>query len=103
MDYSLLINIESSNDGKANKVNNKLTKNNFFVSRDGTEYYHIGIIDYLQKFDMNKKVENYVKTIRNKRKASLISCVDPKTYSNRFVNFCQKNVIGESTTRFDLS
>ena len=34
---------------------------NVFISEDRTMIYHIGIIDYLQEWNTNKKVEQYLK------------------------------------------
>jgi carbonic anhydrase len=70
------------------------------VSQDGREFYHLGIIDFLQSYNFSKRFETFVKTSK-KNQALLISCVDPRTYANRFVNFCIKNVVGETYTRFE--
>ena len=49
-------------------------------SIDGSEVYHIGIIDYLQKYDLGKKIESCLKTIANSSKAMKISAVPVKMY-----------------------
>ena len=63
MDYSLLINVEGASiDSGDNKVKSRASNNNFLISQDGTEYYHLGIIDFLQKYDFGKKCEKFMKT-----------------------------------------
>lgn len=55
---------------------------------DGTRYpidYYIGIIDILQTYNIRKKVENALKRISESQ--GNISCVDPATYSSRFLGF----------------
>ena len=53
----------------------------------GTAYI-ISIIDYFQIFNFFKYVESSLKTnfFRQKKK-KIISCVDPETYSNRFIKY----------------
>ena len=56
--------------------------------------YYIGVIDILQKWNTRKKAETTLKRIRH---FSLdvepkFSCVDPKTYKNRFVKFMYDGV-----------
>jgi hypothetical protein len=62
MDYSLLINVEMADLKKSIKAGGRLYKNNFFISQDGLEYYHVGIIDFLQKYDFGKKTEHFFVT-----------------------------------------
>jgi len=31
-------------------------------SKDGLQFYHVALIDYLQEWDCNKKLERFVKT-----------------------------------------
>ena len=102
MDYSLLINVEMADLKKSIKAGGRLYKNNFFISQDGLEYYHVGIIDFLQKYDFGKKTEHFFLTYFSNKNPQLISCVDPKTYANRFNNFCSKNVVGEIYSRFEM-
>jgi hypothetical protein len=54
----------------------------------GTAYI-IAIIDYFQYFNFFKLVESRLKTgfCQKKKKIKAISCVDPKTYSERFINY----------------
>ena len=48
--------------------------------------YILSIIDYFQIFNFYKYVESGLKTKFSKN-AEGVSCVDPKTYSNRFINY----------------
>ena len=53
----------------------------------GTAYI-ISIIDYFQIFNFFKYVESSLKTnFFSKKKKKIISCVDPITYSNRFIKY----------------
>ena len=59
-------------------------------SRDFSEIYHIGIIDYLQTWDSNKKCENFMKTKFLSKKN--VSAVPPEEYSQRFQDFTADKV-----------
>lgn len=55
----------------------------------GTAYI-ISIIDFLQSYNFSKIVENKFKTNIKGRKSDVeggISCVEPKLYSERFINY----------------
>ena len=58
-----------------------------FMSEDGKYLYHIGIIDYLQDYNYDKKGENFLKSFIDD--GSKISAVPPDYYSVRFFNFMQ--------------
>ena len=62
-----------------------------FMSEDGKYIYHLGIIDYLQDFNIDKYLENKLKSMLDD--GSLISAVPPEAYSYRFFNFMQRHVI----------
>jgi hypothetical protein len=47
-------------------------------------YYHIGIIDYLQKWGLQKRGEKWWKNMMGKRD---ISAQAPKKYQQRFMTF----------------
>jgi len=51
--------------------------------------YYMGIIDVLQPYNLRKKVEHALKSLRETPDA--ISCVDPAQYSKRFVDFLMGN------------
>ena len=61
------------------------------MSDDGMYLYHLGIIDYLQDFNINKKGENYFKGMIDD--ATQISAVHPKPYAERFYKFMQETVV----------
>ena len=54
-------------------------------SRDGTKLYVFGIIDMLQAFNMQKKMERAVKVGLLCKDRDGISVQDPRTYAKRFV------------------
>jgi hypothetical protein len=62
-----------------------------FMSEDGMYLYHMGIIDYLQDFNLQKYGENKLKSIYSD--GEMISAVPPDRYSMRFINFMQKTVL----------
>jgi hypothetical protein len=61
------------------------------MSEDCKYIYHLGIIDYLQDFNMDKFLENKFKSMRDD--GNLISAVPPEPYSHRFFNFMQNQVV----------
>ena len=120
MDYSLLLgisyqqidnkyNIRRGGGSSSNKrayfidenaeqeYNNKLSldepTDNYTVKAnivEGPGTYYIGIIDMLQKWNTNKKLERAIKVyLRCKNKAG-ISCVEPVFYRKRFLKKMQK-------------
>jgi hypothetical protein len=86
MDYSLLLGIQRTlaplelkkNYSSARKVE-KLVADNIYESLS------LGIIDYLQEFDISKFVENRYKSLFSPEK--IISSVSPEQYCHRFVLF----------------
>lgn len=63
-----------------------------FLSKCGRYIYHIGIIDYLQDFNFDKKIENFLK-FRLLMKGAGISAVPPPDYADRFLRFMRDHVI----------
>mmetsp|Transcript_64256 Transcript_64256/g.88880 ORF Transcript_64256/g.88880 Transcript_64256/m.88880 type:complete len:95 (+) Transcript_64256:48-332(+) len=63
-----------------------------FLSIDCKHIYHLGIIDYLQDFNVEKKFEYHAKTLINKKDAE-ISAVPPERYAKRFLSFMKDQVI----------
>ena len=53
---------------------------NLMASTQGNEMYHIGLIDYLQKWDFNKKMERFVKIKFLNKSAKWLSAIEPKEY-----------------------
>ena len=64
-----------------------------YCSHNGRYIYHIAIIDYLQGYDIEKKMENFYKVQMKQRKEYKISCVPPKLYKTRFFKFMKDNVV----------
>lgn len=58
---------------------------NVFISEDRTMIYHIGIIDYLQEWNMTKKLERSYKVHIQRRSRTEISAVEPTFYRTRFM------------------
>ena len=54
--------------------------------KQGTAYI-LAIIDYLQIFNFFKYLESELKTKFRKNGKKIISCIDPKAYSDRFINY----------------
>ena len=53
--------------------------------------YHMGVIDYLQDFNLNKKLENKFKS--QIKDGDYISAVPPPWYAKRFIEFMCNNVL----------
>ena len=66
--------------------NAKYYKQYVYPSLVPGQAYILAIIDYFQMFNFYKYVESTLKTRFGKEKEK-ISCVDPKTYSKRFINY----------------
>ena len=60
---------------------------NIIQSKDGTELYHIGIIDYLQTWDKVKKAEKCWKVKVRRKDKELISAAEPNLYCKRFKDY----------------
>ena len=54
--------------------------------KQGTAYI-LAIIDYLQLFNFFKYLESELKTKFRKNGKKIISCIEPKAYSDRFINY----------------
>ena len=96
--------IDDNEEEKNNSDNDKM-KRNFSVRGEGKlhdiEFYRpylypsinigtayiLSIIDFLQLFNFFKYLESELKTKFKKDGKKIISCVDPKTYSDRFINY----------------
>lgn len=52
--------------------------------------YYFGIIDFLQEYNLLKKIEHQVKTKAQCKDKHGISAVNPKEYAQRFVDFLEK-------------
>ena len=75
------------------QIQNKKTQNDFIsvksLKNDGI-YYHFGIIDYLQNYNVRKIVENYGKRLIKFDAKLDISVQDPNYYGDRFLKFMEK-------------
>ena len=69
-----------------------------FISSCGNFIYHLGIIDYLQEFNMDKIAENKFKTFSNWKTGHLISAINAIDYQKRFVDFMREEVIIEQSS-----
>jgi len=105
MDYSLLLGIyhikmapnNEDNDGydkneeyKEDKINNYAGGIRAEVI-EGPGIYYMGIIDTLQVYNFRKKMETFLKTYILRDDGNGISCVEPKYYQTRFMNYI-KNI-----------
>ena len=82
MDYSLLIKSEQYNPNSYTEVSRHC-----HISSDKREIYHIGIIDYLQKWNFAKKREQLAKRYFLKKTKNDLSAVEPIYYQKRFQKF----------------
>ena len=70
---------------------NKHYKQHIYLSITPGTAYILAIIDYFQYFNFYKYIESGIKTSFGKKdKKQVVSCVDPKTYSERFINYIVK-------------
>ena len=60
---------------------------------NGNRVYHISIIDYLQTWNLHKKLERLTKTVFLGKDGQNLSAVDPNVYASRFTDFVLQNVI----------
>mmetsp|Transcript_31134 Transcript_31134/g.22577 ORF Transcript_31134/g.22577 Transcript_31134/m.22577 type:complete len:109 (-) Transcript_31134:9-335(-) len=95
MDYSLLLAIETIDPrGSINNENpTKFEQNKYvFTSRRGDKRYHISLIDFLQSWDTNKKLERFTKTHLLAKNKDGVSAVPPRQYFTRFNNFMRDSI-----------
>lgn len=105
MDYSLLfiiVDFPNKIDPDYNQIVGLLDdpkyRGHVYKSENEKYIYIIGIIDYLQKYNLKKKMEHCMKGIINGKENNMISAVEPEYYGNRFNEFMIKNVfvVGEN-------
>ena len=75
--------------GEAKMFDIKYYKQYLFPSFNPGTAYILAIIDYFQMFNFYKVVESGIKTKFSKN-AEGVSCVDPATYSKRFIKYFEK-------------
>ena len=75
--------------GEGKNIDIEHYKQYLFPSLTQGTAYIISIIDYFQIFNFFKYMESSIKTgfFNKKNKMNSISCVDPKTYSERFIRY----------------
>ena len=105
MDYSLLLGVyhikmapNGEDDGGGD---DEKTKDSFHSYAgglraevmEGPGLYYMGIIDTLQVYNLSKKLENFAKVYILRDDANGISCVEPKKYQKRFINYMKHIII----------
>eukprot|EP00352_Strombidinopsis_acuminata_P006813 CAMPEP_0176367834 /NCGR_PEP_ID=MMETSP0126-20121128/22177_1 /TAXON_ID=141414 ORGANISM="Strombidinopsis acuminatum, Strain SPMC142" /NCGR_SAMPLE_ID=MMETSP0126 /ASSEMBLY_ACC=CAM_ASM_000229 /LENGTH=106 /DNA_ID=CAMNT_0017725853 /DNA_START=195 /DNA_END=515 /DNA_ORIENTATION=- len=100
MDYSLLLAIEKLDPRTSIQVEQKEEEQNkyAFNSRNNELKYHISVIDFMQSWDTNKKLERFTKTKILGKSAKGLSAVPPKEYFTRFNNFMRNSVFPSDVT-----
>jgi hypothetical protein len=104
MDYSLLliiVHFPSQEDQNYQKIfdlfGDRRCCRRIFKSENSKYLYIIGIIDYLQKFNVAKFLENKYKSVFYGDEIRYVSAVDPTIYSERMFDF-SKNFIFVSSS-----
>ena len=100
MDYSLLMCIQKNPNKDSKMLFNEdkelddLSRHRF-MSSCGRFIYRIGIIDYLQSYNMAKRAENFIKTrlLFKGDGDGGISAVPPEAYAKRFMHSMRGKVI----------
>lgn len=85
------VTLEKSNPEYWKQLFNGRASRHCYMSEDGKFLYHLGIIDYLQDFNIDKWGENKFKSLI--WDGEMISSVPPHKYANRFFNFMQQQVV----------
>jgi len=96
MDYSLLliiIHFPKETDPDYDTIISLMADSRYysriFKSKNMKYIYILGIIDYLQKFNVAKFFENKYKSILYGNEIKYVSAVDPMIYSDRMLNFAK--------------
>ena len=100
MDYSILFFVfiipDQKNEEEYKEVMDlfcdKLNEQRLYISRNSKYLYLIGIIDYLQEFNLKKFLENKYKTMLYGKEVMNISAVAPTIYSNRMLEFAKEHI-----------
>jgi len=90
MDYSMLVAIEKRGPRSAANLAQGDT-NHAFTNGDKT--VHLAIIDYLQEWNLNKKLERAWKTVALHKDGKTLSAIDPDSYAKRFQLFMEQNLL----------
>ena len=99
MDYSLLLivihypnNLDTEYENILQTQNHERYAKRIYVSKDNKYLYCVGLIDYLQKFDMSKFLENKYKSLLHGKEIKNVSAVDPMIYASRMLDFAKKYI-----------
>ncbi|KAJ8552503.1 hypothetical protein ON010_g10042 [Phytophthora cinnamomi] len=88
MDYSLLMGIQSSeyfvDTSQLPQARRDLLFTQPATSVAGPSLYHFGIIDFLQQWTLEKKMERFYKTFVKRKDPEGVSALPPKPYKFRF-------------------
>ena len=84
MDYSLLVLVEQAFFTRGSMIEGRpLTINGKYI-------VYVGIIDYLQTYNMSKKIENKYKNKLKRNRESNLSAISPHPYRKRFIKMVKK-------------
>ena len=83
---------ESKLESLTSLTQNEDLQQNLFFSQDKKWCYQISIIDYLQTFDNNKKLEVLAKKVFKNADTKKLSAVNSEIYGDRFIKF-MKNCV----------
>lgn len=89
MDYSLYLVVEKAPKRMGFGQAPQGMPRNFFKSEDGQHLYHIGVIDYLQVWNGQKKGEQWLKTRLMCMNKQQLSAVEPVIYQKRWHEFIE--------------
>ena len=78
-------------------------KRHQFHSTCGRYVYHIAIIDYLTRFNFQKRLESWYKVQWKNQDRNKVSCVEPILYGNRFIKFMSQHVIVNDDMRKEVN
>lgn len=63
------------------------------ILKNKHQTYHLGIIDYLQQWNLQKKGERLCKSLLHRNVYNSVSAVPPDAYQARFYKFLERHVI----------
>ena len=61
------------------------------MSADGKQIYFMGIIDILTEYTAKKSFEHFARSVYQDK--NTVSCVPPKRYGDRFIEFMTSDVL----------
>jgi len=91
MDYSLLLAIEKNKDSNIQEDvesgHSSSSARYLAQSSDGQYTYHMSVIDFLQDWNWNKRMERFAKTKLTIKDPAGLSAIEPTAYQKRFIHF----------------